>query len=69
MCCLPFRDIKDVVPRDDELTKDEVKILMQLLKADIQSLTYLERTSKDFVNVGEISIRENIIRKLCLLEV
>jgi len=66
MCCLPYRDAKDM---SDKLTRDEVKILMQLLKTDIQSLKYLERTSKDFVNAGEINTRETIIRKLCLLEV
>lgn len=63
MCCLPYRDIAT----SDKLTKDEVEILMNMLKTDITSLKYLKNTG--FEIVGEIETREGIIRKLCLLEV
>lgn len=66
MCCLPYRDVKDIAI-SDKLAKDEVDILMNMLKTDITSLKYLKNTG--FEVIGDIETREGIMRKLCLLEV
>jgi len=66
MCCLPYRDAKDIAS-SDKLTKHDTEILIHMLKIDILSLKHLKRTG--FEIVGDIETREEIIRKLCLLEV
>lgn len=62
--CLPYRRIEDV---SDKLSKNEIDVLIRMLKSDIQSLTYLNSVSNDFATTASIKEREIIMHKLKLI--